>query len=400
MSIYERYGVQPIINAVGPWTAYGGASLKQIVLDAMNRAAREDVRLDHLQASASKIISRLTHSEAGLVTAGASAALTLGTAACIAGLDIAKMNRLPDTLGMANEVIKPWHQITSYDHAVRAAGAKIVGAGLARAFTSAHEQHKIGTWEIEAKITEKTAAIAYTIEEGNCPPLEEVTRMAMKYKIPVLVDAAPKVPPPENLYRFVDMGADLVCFSGGKGICGPQASGILCGRRDLVASAALQMLDFHGPFETWDPPLSLIPKDKLRGIPERGLGRSMKVSKEAIVGLLAALDEIAGRGFPERVERLGRLLQIIISHIEGICGVEVEITGRDQKTDPKLEVKIKEDIVGKSAAKISRNLREDAPAIYVGEMYLEKGIIYVNALNLSEESANLVGRRLHAAITG
>ena len=107
MSIYKRLGVEPLINVVGSWTAYGGALMEKEALQAMDEAAKEAVRLDELQAVASKVIAKITHAEAGIITAGAAAGMTLGTAACIAGFDVNKMNRLPDTIGMPNEVIIP-----------------------------------------------------------------------------------------------------------------------------------------------------------------------------------------------------------------------------------------------------------------------------------------------------
>jgi len=268
LNIYEHFGVKSIINAFGTRTAFGGALMEKKALAAMDEAARYSVRLDELQAAASKVISKYTHAEAGIVTNGASAALTLGTAACLCGFDVALMNRLPDTLGVPNEVIMPWHQISGYDHAIRAAGAKIIGVGIPNDTTPPGEVHTISWRDIESAITAKTVALAYAARAGNHPSLEEVIEIGKRHKIWVLIDVAAQVPPTENLYRFIDMGADLVCFSGGKGVRGQQASGVLCGRRDLIASAALQMLDMAGDsFDTWDPPASLIPKDKLLGKP-------------------------------------------------------------------------------------------------------------------------------------
>ena len=122
VGIYENFGVKSIINAAGAMTRYGGALMDQEALDAMNEAAKYSVSIDELQATVSRIIAERTHAEAGIVTTGAAAALTLATAACITGLDVARMNHLPDTTGIPNEVIMPWHQISGYEHAIRAAG--------------------------------------------------------------------------------------------------------------------------------------------------------------------------------------------------------------------------------------------------------------------------------------
>ena len=155
MTIYERFGVKPIINAVGVATRYGGSLMDPEAIEAMKEAARYSVRLDELQAAASKVIARKTHAEAGIVTNGTAAALTLATAACIAGLDVARMNRLPDTKGMPNEVIMPWHQISGYEHAIRAAGAELIGVGIPNETTPPDEVHIITRWDIETAITPK-----------------------------------------------------------------------------------------------------------------------------------------------------------------------------------------------------------------------------------------------------
>ncbi|MBA7666771.1 D-glucosaminate-6-phosphate ammonia lyase [subsurface metagenome] len=392
MSIYEHLGVRPIINVAGTFTIFGGALMEKEVLEAMNEAARYSVNLEELQAAASKVIAQVTHAEAGIVTAGASAALTLGTAACIAGFDVARMNRLPDTTGMPNEVIKPRYQMSNYDHAIRLAGAKMIWVGKPTSATK---------WDIESVITKNTVAIAYGF--GRQPLLDEVTKIGKKYNIPVIVDAAAGVPPVENLYKFIDMGVDLVCISGGKSIRGFQASGILCGRKDLIASAVVQMLDVDlatGAFGEWNPPASLIPKDRLRGKLEQGIGRGMKVTKEAVVGLLVALQNLTEEKVAKETEHLRQLLEDIATRLEGIAGVEVRMTEYHKGGYPMLEVKINEQVAGRSAAEVSQRLKYREPSIYVREMYLYRGIIIVDPISLDEETAKVVGERLYTAITG
>ena len=397
MGIYERFGVKPIVNVAGTMTRYGGALMEKEALEAMHEAARYSVRVDELQAAASKVIADKTHAEAGIVTAGAFAALTLGTAACICGFDVAKMNRLPDTSGIPNEVIMPWHQRCGYDHSIRATGARIIGVGVPNDATPPNEVHIISKWDVESALTDRTVAIAYMTRKGSHPPLEEIIEIGKRYNIPVLVDAAALVPAVENLHQFIDMGADLVCFSGGKGIRGPQASGILCGRRDLIASAAIQMLDMSGePFDTWEPPSSLIPKEKLRGKPEHGIGRGMKVSKEAIIGLLVALQNLTEEGFTKKAEHLRELLWSIGERVKNIAGVELRMTD-DKGAYPMLEVKINENIVGESATEVYRRLKEEG--IYVRDMQLNKGLIHIHSISMDEEVARIVGEHLYSALT-
>lgn len=397
MGVCERLGVRPIMNVAGTITRFGGALMEQEALDAMNEAAKESVRLDELQAAASKIIAEITHAEAGIVTAGAAAALTLGTAACLTGLNVARMNRLPNTIGMPNEVIMAQHQISGYAHSIRAAGATIVEVGIPNDITSPGEVHVATVYDFESAITENTVAIAYACIPGSDPPLEQIIDIGKKYHIPVTLDAANEVPPVENLHKFIDMGADLVAFSGGKGIRGPQASGILCGRRDLVAAAALQNWDMGEPFDEWNPPPSLIPKERLCGVPQHGIGRNMKVTKEAIIGLLIALQALSEEGFAKRAEQLRVLLGSIQAKLEGIAGLELEVVEECEGGYPMLKVKVNKKVIGSSAAEVCKRLEDDG--IYVWKKYLGRSIILVHSINMDEEMAKIVGERLYIAIT-
>lgn len=400
MGIYQRFGVKTIINVFAASTGLGGALMDQETLEAMDEAAKASVRLDELQAAASKVIAEITHAEAGIVTCGAYAALTLGIAACIADFDVARMNRLPDTTGMPNEVVMPWHQISTYDNSIRLAGVRMIGVGIPMGTTPPQEVHIISKGDVESAITQNTVAIAYAARSGSYPPMEEVIEIGRRYDVPVIVDAAAQVPPVENLHRFIDMGADLVCFSGGKGIRGPQASGILCGRRDLIASAAVQMLDMAGPsFYGWDPPASLIPKDKFRGRPQHGIGRGAKVSKEAIMGLLVALENLTEGGWVKKAGHLRELLGSIQAKLEGVAGLEMRMTEDYKGGYPMLEVKIDDKVLGRSAAEVARRLKDGDPSIYVRDRYLNQGFVIIHSINMDEETTKIVGERLYAVIT-
>ena len=209
-------------------------------------------------------------------------------AACVTGLDPGKMNRLPDTTGMKNEVIMARSHRNFYDHAVRLVGIKLVEVGIADRFSGAGVRDAEG-WEIGAAVNERTAAVVYVSYAHTQPPLAEVIAAAHAHGVSVIVDAAGQVPPADNLRRFIAEGADLVAFSGGKAIGGPQSSGILCGRADLITSVALQHLDLDVMPALWNPPPELIDRAQLPGAPQHGIGRPCKVGKEEIVGLLTAL---------------------------------------------------------------------------------------------------------------
>ncbi len=255
----------------------------------MAEASESFIRISDLQARASDLISTVTGAEAGYVTSGASAGLLLAAAACIAGDDLDSMYQLPNTEGLADEILVPRTHRTGYDHAFRAAGATLVDIGTNDPFLGTGSQ-SVEPWEIAESITEDTAAVAYLQKEYTDPPLPEVVDIAHAHDVPVIVDAAAEVPPVSNFSRFIDQGADLVAFSGGKAVRGPQTTGILAGRADLIESVALQQLDMHAADPVWDPPTDLIDVDRFDGVPRQGIGRSLKVGKEELAGLITALD--------------------------------------------------------------------------------------------------------------
>ncbi len=401
MNIYEAYGIKPVINVAGAMTRYGGTIVGQKVLDAMEEAARYSVPMDHLQAAASRIIAARTRAEAGIVTCGASHALTLATAACICGWDVARMNRLPHTKGMPNEVIMPLHHISGYDHAIEAAGARIIPAGVFNDTPEPFTVRPADRWELESCITEHTVAIAFAPLPGSQPPLEQVIELAHRHSLPVIIDAAPRVPPITNLHEYIDMGADLVAISGGKGIRGPQASAILCGRKELIGSALLQMLDLAGErFADWNPPSELIPKDKLRGKPLHGIGRSGKVTKEAIIGLLTALESFDEEEFATLCATRLPLVVSIRDQVADIEGIEAQLCMDEEEYYPMLQLKIDPKVNGRSALDVARRLKQMEPAIYLEESQIEQDILYLDSLNLDQdETAAIVGAHLRIAMT-
>jgi len=287
-NIYERLGVTPIINACGPNTRLSGGIMAPEVAQTMMEASQHCIDMVELQARASELIAAATGAEAGFVTSGAAAGMLLGLAACMTGLDPDKMNRLPDTTGMKSEIVVPRSHRNFYDRAARALGALVVEVGLSDRFSGTGVRD-VEAWEIAAAITERTAAVYYLAKPHALPRLPEVVAAAAAKGVPVAVDAAAELPPKENLRRFVAEGAALVAFSGGKAIGGPQASGILAGRRDLIAAAALQNLDLDVFVEQFNPHPGFIDKRVLPGLPHHGIGRPCKVGKEEIVGLLTAL---------------------------------------------------------------------------------------------------------------
>ena len=288
-----RFGISPVVNGNGPVTRLSGGIMAPEAAAAMAAASRVTVDMWELQAAACRVIARATGAEAGIVTSGASAAILLGAAACLAGLDPGRMNRLPEVVDGKCEFIVVRSQRNMYDRALAVAGGRIVEVGIADRF-SGPGVRDADAWEIADAITPRTAGIFFLAQPQSLPALPEVVAVARAAGVPVLVDAAAQLPPAENLRRFLAEGADLVAFSGGKAIGGPQASGILAGRGDLVASALMQMLDLDVFPSAFRAPAEFGVLNQMRGFPHHGVGRSCKVGKEEIFSLLVALERFAG----------------------------------------------------------------------------------------------------------
>ena len=393
MSIYERFGVTPIINASGAVTRLGGAPMPDSVLQAFCEAAGEAVSLEQLQAAASRRIAQVTGTEAGLVTAGSAAALTLGTAAILTGYDLAKMERLPRCDGFPHEFVIAREQRSGYDHAVRAAGARLVEVGFNEIVANAGVR-RTEAWEYEAAFGPNTAGVVYVYSPTSQPPLAEVVDRAHRFRVPVLVDAAGELPPRRNLTVIAASGADLVTYSGGKAIRGPQSTGILCGKRDLIGAAAVQMLDMDDHFQLWDPPADFIDKTQLGGIPRHGIGRNMKVSKEEIIALLTALDLFASGAYDTGLTAFRSYLETIIAGLRDLP-VRCELLDKgDGESLPILEIVLDESRLGTTAFEVCRRLRQGTPPVYVSHGRLAEGILVINPLCLNTERTELLLLRL------
>ncbi|MFZ4408547.1 MAG: aminotransferase class V-fold PLP-dependent enzyme [Paracraurococcus sp.] len=388
MSLLDTLGVPRIVNAYGTNTRLSGGTMAPEVLAAMAEAARVTVEMPALQAAASRAITTATGAEAGIVTAGASAALLLGAAACMARLDPGAMNRLPDTEGMPNEFIAIRSQRNMYDRAIRVAGGRIVEVGIPDRI-SGPGVRDAAPWEIADAIGPRTAAIYWLAGPNGEPSLPEVAAIAHARGIPVLVDAAAQLPPRENLRRFLAAGADLVCFSGGKALGGPQASGILAGRRDLVSSALLQMLDLDLPEAQFTPPAEFAPAAQLRGLPHHGIGRSCKTGKEEIVGLIVALNRFVAEDPASRTARWTARLEAVA---RAAAPLRLRLVPDGAKPGlPLLEWHLPD---AATARRAEAWLRAQAPAIHLDASRIRHGILAVNPIALADEDAALLGRAL------
>lgn len=393
MDVFEQLGIEPIINASGAVTRLGGAPMPGPVLEAYCAAAGESIPLERLHGAASRVIAEATGAEAGLVTAGAAAGLTLGTAAILTGYDLGRMERLPDTEGFPREFVIAREQRNGYDHAVRAAGARLVEVGFHEPIAGAGVR-RVEAWEYASAIGPATAGIVYVYGPHSRPALAEVVAVAHDHGLSVLVDAAGELPPRANLREIVATGADLVAFSGGKAIRGPQATGILCGRRELVGAAALQMLDMDDHFDLWEPPENLFEKARVPGLPRHGIGRGMKVSKEQVVALLTALRLFSEGAYDRELLGFRRHLERVAAALEGLAAHCLLVVPDDGESLPLLEIAVDEAGLGRSALELCRRLRQGSPPIYVGHGGLDAGKLVINPLHLNDARTTTLIRRL------
>ncbi|MEQ9408703.1 MAG: aminotransferase class V-fold PLP-dependent enzyme [Fuerstiella sp.] len=398
MSIYRKLGVEPIINACGTVTRLGGALMPPEVLQAFADAASETVSLEQLQAAASRRIAEVTDTGAGLVTSGAAGALTLGAAAILTGHHLARMEQLPCCDGFPDEFIIAREQRSGYDHAVRAAGAKLVEVGFNEIVSNAGVR-RTELWEYEAAMTPQTAGIIYVHADDSEPNLPDLVTLARQHGLPVLVDAAGELPPRSNLKNIPATGADLVCFSGGKAIRGPQSTGILCGRRELISAAALQMLDMDDHLELWDPPPELIDRSRMTGIPRHGIGRALKVSKEEIAALLTALDLFVSGTYDQQLAGYRTLLEEVATALNGadvVCRLN-EPTAPERW--PTLDILVNTSAADRTAMDICRALRSGSPPVYVGHAKLHAGVLNINPVCLTPEAVRPLIQRLLEELT-
>ncbi len=399
MGVYEDLGVRPVINAAGPLTRLSGMPVEPEVAAAIAEAAGRCVPIEDVQEAAGRYLAEVTGAEAGYVTTGAAAGLALGAAACIAGLDVAAMDRLPDTTGLRGEIVVQRAHLTAYTHALRLSGARLVEAG----YLGYPGQGITWPWQIEAAIGPRTAALFWSngIAAGSVP-LEEVAAIAHRHGLPVIVDAAGGVPPVENLRRFIAAGADLVAYSGGKAIGGPQASGILVGRADLIASVALQHQDMDVYPATWTWRERYLASGALPGPPHHGLGRPMKVGKEEIVGLVVALKRFLARDHDaERREQAARLTAVVEA-LAGLPGVRAALLDDRQspRPYPTAAVYLDEAILGRSAEAIVNELLAGEPRVAVSQNLLHDRALALYATALREEEEVALATRLRAVLTG
>ena len=362
MGVYQRLGVQPVINARGMNTMASGSLMPQAVLDAMAEASKSFVDMEELNRKAGEHIASRIGVEAAHVTSGSAGGLLLSAAAVITGDDMTAIVNLPDTTGLKNGIVIEKCRRIRYDQALRTAGARLIEVG---------DEDGCTPEQMEAGIDDKTAAIIHIVSPylgQNGVPIETAIEIAHRHGLPIIVDGASTLPPTSHLTRWTSMGADLVIYSGGKGIRGPQGSGLLIGRKDLIRAAALN------------------------GAPNGAIGRPAKVSKEDIIGLVTAFDLFMDEDWTVEWAKHVEEAREIVSALDGLKGIDA-IVDEDSSvwTTPTILISVDESKTGLTPDQLVDRLRTGDPPILTRAF---QGKLLVDPHNLRGDEASIVARRL------
>ncbi len=326
---FKELGVRTFINAAGTYTFMTGSLMRPEVIDAYNYATNDYVILDDLQDKVGERIAQLLHCEAATITSGAASAITLGTAGILSGMDEKKVVQIPDLTGMKSEVIIQKSHMIGYAHAIRNCGVKIIEVETRE--------------ELENAINEKTAMMWFFNGNNFVGKIQdkEFVQIGKKHEIPSFNDCAADVPPVENLWKYTDMGFDLVTFSGGKGLRGPQSGGLLIGKKKYIDAARLHAAP--------------------RG---NTVGRGMKVNKEEILGMYAAIESYLTRDHAKDWDLWEMQIKTIIDAIADIPGVEPERHVPEVANHvPSLKLSWDQDKINMTPDELRQKLRDGHPSI-------------------------------------
>jgi len=349
---FEELGVESFINALAPYSRLGGNQMWPEVIEAMNFAMNRRARMKDLHDAVGRRIASLVGCEAAMVSAGAASAITLGTAACLTGLDEERIQQLPDVAGMKSEAIIQRGHHYSYNHAVRNCGVHLV------------EVETVA--DVERAISEKTAMLYFVRVRESFGEIDAATfaEIGQRRGVPSFIDTATRVPPAENLHELSNLGFDLNCFSGGKGLKGPYSAGLLLGRKDLIAAARRNAAPYDDT-----------------------LGRGMKVSKEELLGMMVAVEVTLSHDLEAEKREKATWLDQIDEELESISGIETErVLDRLPAMLIRWDARVK-----LTPEDVQRRLREGSPSI---ETRLVDGVFSVNTWCLDVGQIPVVRRRL------
>lgn len=371
MDIYAEIGVEPVINASGPVTKLDGSLMPPEVVEAMASASRSFVDLDELHLAAGKRIAAMIGVEAAHVCSGAAAGIALMAAACMAGSDKEKIAQLPDTQGMRDTFIAQRAHRNSFDQAIRVAGGRIVTV-------------EADAGALAAAIDDNTAALYYTVgafTRGESLPLPEAAAIAHEAGVPLIVDAAAQVPPVEHFTRYLKEGSDLVTFSGGKAVRGPQPTGLILGRADLIEAC------------------------RLNDNPNMAIGRPMKAGKEEIAGLVKAVELYLAKDHAREMQLWEERIRTIAGTFAGEPRVSVSrrVPYGIAQQGPTAAISWDEEKLGITLGEVARRLKEGKPRIVVRLMAPEADYpaeIRVYPDSLQEGEAEIIAQRLRQILVG
>lgn len=361
---FKELGIRPFINAAGTYTTLTASLMQPEVVQAIEYASKQFVPLIELHDAVGRKIASLVGSEAAMVSAGAASALTLGTAACMTGTNQEFIRRLPDTTGMKTEVIIQKSHRYGYDHAVRNCGIKYIEVETRD--------------ELEKAINERTVMMLFF--NANDPvgqiKVAEFAELGKKHRIPTFNDAAADVPPVENFSKYIKMGYDLVTFSGGKGIRGPQSAGLLVGRQDLIQAARLN----NSPNSD-------------------SIGRGMKVNKEELLGMMVAVEVFMKKDHAAEWRDWEKRIKVVADSVAPISGVKTEqFVPEIANAVPHLRITWDEAATKLTAAEVVKKLREGDPSIELRPG--AKHGIEVAVWMLQPGEAQVVARRIREVLKG
>lgn len=361
--LIKELGLRTFINAAGTYTTMTASLMNEEVMEAIDSSAREFIMLNEVQDKVGERIAQMVHSEAAMVTAGAFSALTLGMAGILTGTDQKKIKRLPHRLeeaGIKSEVIIQKAHFDGYEHALANTGISLVAVETAD--------------DVDRAVNQKTASMHFL----NCNTLEgkikheEWLRLAKKHKLPATIDIAADVPPVSNLWKFNDMGFSFVALSGGKAICGPQSAGVLMGKRDIVAAARLN--------------------DSPHGVT---IGRGMKVNKEEMLGMYAALDSYIKKDHDKEWKMWEDRVAVIKDAVNKVKGVEVTVTVPPiANHTPKMNIKWDRKQIKLSRSELGDRLRQGNPSIEVIAWGDDENSIDLTVFMLKPGQEKIVGKRI------
>jgi L-seryl-tRNA(Ser) seleniumtransferase len=360
--LLKELGVRPLINAAGSYTFLTASLMPPEAVQAWEYGTKHYVRLDDLHDAVGRRVAGMLGAEAAMITAGAASALTLGTAACLTGKNPEFIQRLPDITGMKSEYIIQKSHHFGYEHAVRNCGIRPVDVETRD--------------ELESAISDRTALMLFLCKNENMGKIgsAEFAELGRKHNVPTFIDCAADVPPADNLTKFIKLGFSLVTFSGGKGIRGPQSTGLLYGRKDLIEAARLNT----------SPNSDTI-------------GRGMKVNKEEMLAMLVALEVYFKRDHQADWREWEKRVKLIADSLASVRGIKTEIYVPEiANAVPHLRITWDQSVVKIAPEEAAKRLREGEPSIEVVPDYKEK--LDVASWTLQPGEARIVARRIREVL--